>query len=58
MDASLKKQKKNFHPDAGPDRKLTSSEKFNKSKNKPTVFNKKRNPLLFVVGWQLTDDQD
>ncbi len=55
---SSKKLKKNFHPDAGSDRKLTSEEKFNKSKNKPTVFNKKRNPLLFVVGWQLTDDQD
>ena len=58
MKLSSKKQKMNFHPDAGPDRKLTSGEKFSKSKNKPTVFNKRRDPLSFVVGWQLTDGQD
>ncbi len=48
----------NFHPEAGPERKLTSGEKFSKQKNKPTVFNKRRDPLSFVVGWQLTDKQD
>jgi len=58
MKLASKKQKKNFHPHADPYRKLTSGEKFSKSKNKPTVFNKRRDPLSFVVGWQLTDNQD
>lgn len=58
MKLSSTKQKKNFHPHAGPDRKLTTAEQFSKSKNKPTVFNKRRDPLSFVVGWQLTEEQD
>ena len=55
MKISSKNQKKNFHPDVGPERKLTSGEQFSKQKNKPSVFNKKRNPLSFVVDWQLSD---
>ncbi|MGM0621585.1 MAG: hypothetical protein ACQETJ_11115 [Bacteroidota bacterium] len=55
MKISSKKQKKNFHPDVGTDRKLTSGEKFKEKKNQPSVFSKKRNPLSFVVAWQLHD---
>jgi hypothetical protein len=47
-----------FHPDVGPERNLTAGEKFNKKKNQPSVFNNKRNPLFFVVPWQLSDEQD
>jgi len=58
MKLSSKKPKKNYHPDVGPGGKLTSDEQFKRKRNIPNVFNKKRNPLSFVVDWQLSDKYD
>lgn len=55
MEISSKKKKIIFHPDVDLERKLTIGEKFSKRKNKPSVFNEKRDPLSFVVDWQLSE---
>ena len=57
MDAFPTKQKKKFQPETGYGRNLTSGEEFKSKKHKSSGFNKKRNPLSFVVPWQLSDEQ-
>ncbi len=58
MEASSEKQKIKFYPDIDSERKLTVNKKVKEKKNKPRVFNKKRNPLSFVVDWQLDHTQE
>ena len=58
MEAISKKKQKNFHPDIGKEQNLISVEKIKRKNNKPRAFNKKRNPLSFVVDWQISDAQE
>ncbi len=57
MKSSTKKKLKFLNFVCGKDPKLTSEEKFKIKKYKPRVFNKRRNPISFVVDWQLNDTQ-
>lgn len=57
MEIIQKKAKKKFLPIV-PERNSTSIEKFKKQKNLPCVFNKRRNPISFVVDWQLANNQE
>lgn len=58
MKISSIKQKKIFHSDVVSERNFTSVKKSGKRNSKPSVFNKKQNPLSFVVDWQLSDKQE
>jgi hypothetical protein len=58
MKEFIKNQKKKFHPEFDSGRNLTSGEEFKSRKHKSSGLNKKRNPLSFVVPWQLSDEQD
>jgi hypothetical protein len=58
MEELSKKRKKKFQPEIGTERNLSSGEELKNKKHKSSVFNRKRNPLSFVVPWQLSDEQD
>jgi hypothetical protein len=58
MEELSKKRKRKFYPEIDSGRNLTSGEKYKNKKYKSSVFNEKRNPLSFVVPWQLSDEQE
>ena len=55
MKEPTRNQNKKNHPEFG-DLNLTVKEQVLQKTSSPNVFNQKRNPLSFVVDWQLPEE--